>query len=47
MRREGDDHKKNTGMLINFNYGQSILIGKNSFHTLYEILTYSSIILAS
>jgi hypothetical protein len=42
---EDEDHKENIGMLINlinFNYGQFILIRKSRFHTRYEILTYSA-----
>jgi hypothetical protein len=40
-----DDRNENIVMLICFNYGQFILIGKHSVHKWYEILTYSATIL--
>jgi hypothetical protein len=44
FKQMDDDHKENTGMFINFNYGQFVLIRKYHIHMQYEILTYSATI---
>jgi hypothetical protein len=45
VRREDDDQRENIGILICFNQGQFIFIGKYRVQTRYEILTYSATVL--
>jgi hypothetical protein len=40
-----DDYNEKTGMLINFNYGEFILIREHLVQTRYVILTYNATIL--